>query len=111
MKYFVRNNECVGTCYHEFSMGKWDNNTFWKDSSLYLHDDIFMELNLYEKVFAKVFNQYNNWGDNRVTKPDWERICAISEELGGEIRELFNELEPWAKENFYRLDEFWILGV
>jgi hypothetical protein len=33
MKYFVRNSEKVGTCYHEFYKGHWDEETFWKEDS------------------------------------------------------------------------------
>lgn len=92
-------------------MGKWDEQTFWSDSSLYLHDDVFIELNLYKSVFAKAFDSFNVWGDNRVSKSDWERICEISEVCGGEIKELFDELKPWAEENFSAYGEFWILGI
>lgn len=91
-------------------MGEWDN-TFWSDSSLYLHDDFFIELSLYKDVFSKVFNPYNTWGPNRVTMSDWELICEISEGCGGEIKELFDELKPWAEENFSQYGEFWILGI
>lgn len=111
LKYFIYNNERVGTCYHEFFMGKWDEQTFWSDSSLYLDDDLFIEFNLYEQVFSKVFAPYNVCGDNRVTNSDWERICAVSEQCGGEVRELFDELKPWAEENFSKYGEFWILGI
>ena len=111
MKYFVKNDECLGTIYHEFFMGEWDEQTFWSDSSLYLHDDIRIKLELNERVFSKVFDSYNDWGDNRVTKPDWERICEISEDCGGEIKKLFDELKPWAEDNFSKYEEFWILGI
>ena len=39
MKYFVMLDECKNTCYHEFYKGEWDEETFWKNDSLYLHDD------------------------------------------------------------------------
>lgn len=51
MKYFVTLDECKNTCYHEFYKGKWDEETFWKRDSLYLHDDILYELKLEDLFF------------------------------------------------------------
>lgn len=46
MKYFITNSEKIGTCYHEFYKGKWDGETFWKEDSLLLHDEVMFSHNL-----------------------------------------------------------------
>lgn len=100
-----------GGCYDEFVKGKWDGKSHWNETSLYLYDDIFDELGLYENVFGKAFEVYDRWGPNRVTRGDWERLLALARGCGGGVAELFGELAPWAEENFAEFDEFWILGV
>lgn len=109
MKYFETGIK--GGCFDEFVKGKWDGKTFWSADYLYLHEDWFDELGLYENVFSKVFEVYNRWGPNRVTRGDWDRLYAIAKECGGRVEELFDELAPWAEENFAEFEEFWILGV
>lgn len=109
MKYFETGIK--GGCYDEFVKGKWDGKTFWSADYLYLHEDWFDELGLYENVFGKVFEVYNRWGPNRVTRGDWDRLYALAKEFGGRVEELFDELAPWAEENFSEYEEFWILGV
>lgn len=109
LKYFEMGIK--GGCYNEFVKGRWDGRTHWSADHIYLNDDWFDELGLYENVFGKVFEVYNRWGPNRVTSGDWERLYALGKECGGEVTELFDELAPWAEENFAEYDEFWILGV
>lgn len=109
MKYFETGIK--GGCYDEFVKGKWDGKTHWSTDYLYLYDDIFDELGLYENVFSKAFEVYNRWGPNRVTRDDWDKICALARECGGAVEDLFNELAPWAEENFSEYEEFWILGI
>lgn len=100
-----------GGCYDEFAKGKWDGKTHWSADSLFLDDDWFDFLGLYRDIFGKVFEAYNRWGPNRVTRGDWERLYALAKECGGAVAEMFDELAPWAEENFAEFDEFWILGV
>lgn len=109
MKYFEKNIK--GGCYDEFVMGKWDGKTFWSSDYLYLFDDHIIDLRLYELIFSKVFEIYNRWGPNEVTREQWEQMLSLSKEIGGEVDELFRELEPWADENFKDHDVFTILGV
>lgn len=108
MKYFE--TRITGGCYDEFTRGRW-NGSFWNETSLYLYDDVFDELCLYENVFSKAFEIYDRWGANRVTREKWDRLRALAESCGGETAALFDELAPWAEENFAEYDEFWILGV
>ena len=109
MKYFETGIK--GGCYDEFVRGKWDGKTHWSADYLYLYDDLFDELGLYENVFSKVFEVYDRWGPNRVARGDWERLYTLAGECGGGVGELFDELAPWAEENFSEYEEFWILGV
>lgn len=109
MKYFEKN--ITGGCYDQFAMGKWDGKTFWSSNSLYLFDEWIDELTLYTLVFSKVFERYNCWGPNEVTREQWDQMLSLSKEIGGEVEELFRELEPWADENFKDHDVFSILGV
>lgn len=100
-----------GGCYDEFVKGKWDGKTHWSADHLYLYDNWIDYLGLYRDIFSKVFEAYNRWGPNRVTRGDWDRIYALAKECGGAVTELFDELAPWAEENFAGFEEFWILGV
>ncbi len=115
MSYFVNNDERRGTCYHEFSCGKWDGKTFWDDNSLYLRDDYMSDLKLYELVlkpaFAEFGKTFSRWGGNEVTREIWESMLAHAIEVGGEVQTLFFEITPWVEKNFSRYDEFGILGI
>lgn len=112
MKYFVRNKERRGTCYHEFQKGKWDGETFWKEDSLYLHDDFFSDLRLYSKIFRYVIPNYNSYGPNdEVTREMWDKMMSMAHQIGGKIEEVFKELRPWVEENFTEYRCFSILGI
>lgn len=100
-----------GGCYIEFAKGKWDGRTHWRDDTLFLDDDLFNALGLYRDVFSKVFEAFNCWGPNRVTRDDWERLQVLAEECGGAVKDMFAELTPWVEDNFSEFEEFWILGV
>ncbi len=76
-----------------------------------LDDDLFNALGLYRDVFGKVFEAYNNYGPNRVTREDWDKLYVLAKECGGAVAEMFGELSVWAEENFAEFKEFWILGV
>lgn len=109
MKYFKK--DIKRGCYNQFAKGKWDGKTFWSGDSLYLFDDWIDDLKLYTRIFSKVLTRYNRWGPNEVTRRQWEHMLLLSKEVGGEVEELFRELEPWADENFKEHDVFTILGV
>lgn len=111
MKFFVDNFTRRGTCYHEFTRGKWDGKTYWSDSSLFLRDDYMNDLQLYELVFKNAFEKFNRWGNNVVTREIWERMLSLAEDAGGEVRELFFEVTPWVEKNFAEHDVFSILGI
>lgn len=115
MKYFTDNFERRGTCYHEFTRGKWDGKTFWDDNSLYLRDDIISDLKLYELVFKPAFERsgakFNRWGPNEVTNELWDNILCLAEDAGGEVWNLFGEICTFAQKSLSADGVFSILGM
>lgn len=110
MKYFVTLEECRGTCYHEFYKGKWDETTFWKNDSLYLHDDILFTLNI-ERVFLEVVPDYDMYNETEINKSHWEQICKMAKSIGGEIETAIKEVDVWVQDNYKEYDIFTILGI
>lgn len=110
MTYFTTLNECKGTCYHEFYKGKWDGNTFWKEDSLYLHDDILYTLNL-EDIFFEVNHSYDLYNETPINKNQWDQIRMRAEDIGGEVKAAIKEADPWVQENFEEHNVFTILGI
>lgn len=115
MKYFTDNFERRGTCYHEFTRGKWDGKTFWSDDSLFLRDDYLSDLKLYELVFKPAFDEqgekFSRWGANTVTRVLWENILCHAEDAGGEVWNLFCEITSFAEKSLSEDGEFSILGI
>lgn len=111
MKYFISNGERHGTCYHEYIQGEWDGKTFWADNSLYLHDDVMCELNLYHNLFSKAIPDFDCYRDMVVTRDDWEHLMQIAQNSGGKVAEFVDELRPWAEDNFQKHEIFTILGI
>ena len=62
MKYFIKNDQRKGSCYHEFYKGKWDNETHWKDDSVYLHDDILYDAMDLADAIREVLPEYDPAG-------------------------------------------------
>lgn len=111
MKYFIKNGERHGTCYHEYLQGKWDSKTFWAEDSLYLHDDVMCDLDLYSKLFKKAIERFDPYRDIEVTRAEWEKMLETAQKEGGQIAEIIEELRPWAEENFRKNEVFTILGI
>lgn len=115
MKYFTDNFERRGTCYHEFTRGKWDGETFWSDNSLYLRDDYLSDLKLYELVFKPAFDEqgekFSRWGSNTVNRALWDSILRRAEDAGGEVWDLFREMTAFAEKSLSEDGEFSILGI
>lgn len=115
MKYFTDNFERRGTCYHEFTRGKWDGATFWSDNSMYLRDDIMSDLKLYELVFKPAFEssggKFNRWGPNDVTRDIWETMLSCALDAGGEVQDLFFEITAFVEKGLGEDDVFSILGI
>lgn len=110
MKFFCTASERIGTCYYEFQKGRWDGHTFWKEDSLLLHDDVYMKLGL-DKLFKKAISVYDAYAHTEVNKDQWQKVCEIAGELGGEVKLAIGEADVWVKENFVREEVFTIVGI
>lgn len=99
--------------FHEFVQGEWDEKAliFWSDNSLYLHDDVVIDLELTGKLFKAAGVVFNNYGITKITLPDWNALVTQANAAGGEISELIEELRPWAEDNFRKNEIFTILGI
>lgn len=115
MKYFLNEDErkaSNSTCYHEFAKGEWDENAcvFWHNDSLNIHDDLLITIGL-DKLILSMVDDYNPVGETKVSKEQWENICAKAEEIGGDLLEAIYEVTPWAEANFRQYEVFTIIGV
>lgn len=84
---------------------------FWSADSLYLHDDVVCDLDLYRQLFKAANVEFNNYGVTEITLSDWNALVNRARELGGETEELIEELRPWAEDNFQKNEVFTILGI
>lgn len=111
MKYFVTNDERTSTLYHEFYRGKWDEETFWKEDSLYVHDNTFFDNQGFVEALVEVLTDYSAFGESEVTKEDWDKIGHIIETKSKACKEMYEEASTWAKEVFATFDCFTIIGI
>lgn len=112
MKYFVKDEQREGTCYHEFYKGKWDGKTFWKNDSICLHDDILCRVSAFEEALAAVLPAYNPFGETDVYPTQWEEIGRmIREKDNEEAVAVYLEADAWAREAFSAFGCFTILGI
>lgn len=115
MKYFLNEVErkaSNSTCYHEFFKGEWDENAcvFWSDDSLNIHDDFMISLGL-DSLIHSIVDDYDPFGETKISKEQWEKIYARAEEIGGNLFEAICEVTPWAEANFGQYEVFTILGI
>jgi len=109
MRYCERNIK--GGCYHELSRGDFARvNQYWRASSLFIDDDVFQACKLYY-LFSRVIPDYDTWGINQITQPQWEQIKAESAGFSTKTQALLREIEPWVQESFRIESCFFILGV
>ncbi len=111
MRYFINLNECKGTCYHEFYKGKWKEETFWSESSIYLHDDILLENKLLLKSFQKYILNYSDTGVTEINFELWVKIRNDIFQQNNKEVELVEELDTWLWEVFKEYDVVTILGI
>ena len=64
MRFCVLNSERHGTSYHELYKGQWDpeNPEFWRDDSLYIHDDFFNEIDEWAKPVLSTYGMFTILG-------------------------------------------------
>ena len=99
--------------FHEFVQGEWNEETliFWSPDSLYLHDDVVIDLELTDKLFKAAGVVFNNYGITKITLDGWNALVNRANAIGGEIFDLIEELRPWAEDNFRKNEIFTILGI
>ena len=110
MKYFCREKERKGTCYHEFQRGRWDGKTFWKEDSLLLDDDILWQLG-FEKLLKETLPHYDAYAETEVSRKQWNAIMQRARELGGELQEAVEEADTWIRAELGEEECFTILGL
>ena len=106
MNYCFTNAQRHGTCCFEFQRGAFQG-VYWKDTSIYLDADDFDRLYLY-KIFPPEFQYY---GETVITAPQWRQICAAARDIGGEVKEVVEEIDLWARDCFGSEPVFTILGI
>lgn len=112
MKYFCSNDERFGSCYHEYQRGHLEKRQYWRDSSLYLDDDIAVDIKLHE-IYFEVIKDYDPYSAERyfVNKAMWGEILRKAIARGGAVKEAVMELSPWAEENFKTEKEFTVITI
>ena len=110
MKYFCTEDKRVGTCYHEFQKGKWDEHTFWKEDSLLLSDDVLVDLEL-GKLFRKSLQGYDPYGPVEVNKEQWLMLLEAANQATDSQAEALQEADTWVQECFATEEVFTILGI
>lgn len=111
MKYFVTDSERKSTNYHEFFKGKWDGETFWKEDSISLDDNVLYENKGFEDALCKVVPEFDPFGETEISQEQWEMIGkAIPKDDANSI-EMFQEADEWLKEVFATFGCFTILGL
>ena len=111
MKYFETGK--TKGAFYEFVQGAWDEKAmiFWSSDSLYLHDDVLIDLKLTNNLFKAAGVTFDSYGITGITLDDWNSLVRQANEVGGKISELIEELRPWAEENFQKNNVFTILGI
>lgn len=83
----------------------------WKDSSIYLTEEVLGETELVE-VFTNSLVNFNYYGPTEVRKTEWETIKQIvlsSKSMA--TKQLLIEIDEWANECFKNHSCFTICGI
>jgi hypothetical protein len=107
---YEQRKQSGSTCYFEFQKGGrsglFGRTVFWQVDSLYLHMDIVDSINL-----AEVIPGFNYYGITIIDKAFWATILNNTENASGVLKEIMNDLCPWAEENFRENKVFVIHGI
>ena len=109
MKYFVFNHQRKGTCYHEFYKGKWDNHTFWKSDSIFLHDDL-LQRGFYDALI-EVIPEYDRYGITDISATQWHNIGKTILEKDSQSQALYSEANNWIQNTLQSHNCITILGI
>ena len=113
MKYCNYNNEREGTAYHEFYKGKWDQDKleFWRDDSIYVHDDMFWENPELQNLFREVIPEYSDVEMTEVTADNWAKIGELAKKAETSTLDFYGEIDAWAQPVLQEFGLFTILGI
>ena len=112
MKFFTtEDNRSYGvTDYHEWIKGNFKDGIFWSEDSILLADSTYSRLNLY-KFLAELIDGYDPYDNYEIDRELWEQMLSKADEIGGEMKELFEEATPWVEANYEENEVFTILGL
>ena len=110
MKYFIYDHERINTGYHEFQKGRFDGQTFWKNDSISLSDDLLVSLNL-ESLLVNVIPNYTTYSEFEIDTKLWNEIMLKAQQIGGEVLDCILEANEWVKNTYLEYDVFTIIGV
>ncbi len=109
---FITNDERKGTCYHEFAKGKWDEETVWRDDSIYLHDDDLQDCEIFYKALREAVPNYDRYGVAELNRQEWDKVGDIVlKSTDFHSVKLYLEANKWVQENFKDNEVFSILGI
>ena len=97
------------TLYFEFQKGPF-RNKFWLSDSIYLHADIFDQLGMYD-LFVTSIPDFDYYMDTQVSPSQYKVLEANAMACGGQIAEVFVELNSWVNECFQQEACFTICGI
>ena len=111
MKYFVYNDQRKGSCYHEFYKGKWDGETFWRENSIFLDDNVLYKIKGLEDALIETIPKYDPFGETEISAEEWKKIGKAILHKDREAQELYREADEWLTSVFAEYGCFTILGI
>ena len=110
MKYFT--TEYLSSNYNEFQKGNWDGNTFHKEDSVYLDDNILYDARSLLDAIIEVFPELRKEEiEPVISREEWVRIGKLIPPEDYFSTDVYNDLRQWAQDVFeeYRcLTIIWI---
>lgn len=97
MKFFIKNDQRKGTCYYEFYKGKWDKETLWNDSSIYLHEDIVYDARDFEDAIKEIIPGYDPDGVTEMSVDEWIEIGKVVDQKDILAREIYQDANMWVQ--------------
>ena len=101
------------TLYFEFQKGVFHGlgkNSHWKTDSVYLHADIFDQLNLYD-LFHNSISDFDYYNATQVTPEQYAVLKQNASACGADVSALFEELDMWVSKCFQTESCFTICGI
>jgi hypothetical protein len=71
--FFLSKVQLLGTCYHQFKQGEW-NDEYWSEESIYLRDD---EVFIFALIFAKVIKDYSPYDMRQIESDETTKLANV----------------------------------